>query len=69
MADKSNEIIKFIIDSSIQHLENLKTAGLDARYTLGEKIAYVEILEIIQRSDKENKFGLDFNIEEKYPVD
>lgn len=37
-------------------------------YVLGQKTAYVEVLEILQRWDKSSLYGLDYNIEIKYPI-
>ena len=34
----------------------------------GEKFAYVECLEMIQEWEKADEYGLDYDIEEKYPV-
>ena len=37
-------------------------------YVLGLKTAYVEVLEILQKWKKFAEYGLDYNIEAKYPL-
>ena len=48
-------------------LEEIDKEKLDD-FLYGEKTAYVECLEIIQEWKKAKAFGLDFDIEKKYPL-
>lgn len=68
MADKSSEFIRNLIKLSTDSLDNLYASDISNNYTRGEKIAFVEILEIIQRNDKDNLYNLNYKIEEKYPI-
>lgn len=56
----------FII-SYTQYLDELNATPRND-FTIGEMTAYVETLEILQRWEKANLYGLDFIIEDKYKI-
>ncbi len=65
----AEEILEEMIDLFQSYLneierENLRNTG----FLYGEKTAYVECLEIIQQWEKADKNGLDYDIEEKFPL-
>ena len=48
-------------------LEELKSTAKDG-FTYGEKPAYAECLEIIQLREESESNGLDYEIEERFPL-
>ena len=57
------------ITSSLEELQNSEESGELDLYGEGAKAVYVELLEFIQQRWKESEEqGLDFDIEERFPV-
>ena len=57
------------IASSLEELQNSEESGELDLYGEGAKAVYVELLEFIQQRWKESEEqGLDFDIEERFPV-
>lgn len=52
------------------YLEELKETNISDKnqFCYGERTAYTECLEIIQYWEKAKEYGLDFDIEGKYPL-
>lgn len=68
---KAEEVLKIMIGTFLAALEDIVelTESEDERNVFyGMKTVYVESLEIIQRWDLATAYGLNFNIEDKYPV-
>ena len=63
----AEETIIYLIELYIQYLEELNAAPRND-FTIGEMTTYVETLEILQRWEKANCYGLDFVIEDKYKI-
>ena len=65
----AQEILQYMIKLLIEYLEELSTMDkLYDDFIYGEKIAFIECLELIQLWEDAAKNGLDFNIEKKYPL-
>ncbi len=65
------EVLEHLIDLLSYYLKDLSnlSRGIDNKnFTDGLKTAYVECLEIIQMWEGAKEHGLDWNIEEKFPV-
>ena len=64
------ETLNYIIDLFLYYLENLEVENNPEKeqFISGERIAYIECLEIIQYWKHARSNGLDFNIEERFPV-
>lgn len=64
------ETLRYIIELFLDYLENLSGAHCPGKeqFISGERTAYVECLEIIQFWEHARKYGLDFDIEAKFPV-
>ena len=57
------------ITSSLEELQNSEESGELDLYGEGAKAVYVELLEFIQQRWRESEEqGLDFDIEERFPV-
>ena len=63
----AEETIIYLIELYTQYLEELNAVPRND-FTIGEMTAYVETLEILQRWEKANLYGLDFVIEDKYKI-
>ena len=63
----AEETIIYLIQLYTQYLEELNAVPRND-FTVGEMTAYVETLEILQRWEKANRYGLDFVIEDKYKI-
>ena len=63
----TEETIIYLIELYTQYLEELNAVPRND-FTVGEMTAYVETLEILQRWEKANRYGLDFVIEDKYKI-
>ena len=59
-------ILEYLIELLEYYLKELN--GMEGDFFTGEKYAYVECLEIMQEWEKANKFGLDYMIEERFPL-
>lgn len=62
------EIYDYLKELLLFYLEDLKDVKEDALFAYGEKTAYTECLEILQCWEHAATKGLDFDIEEKYPL-
>ena len=64
------EILNYIIELFISYLENLAEEHDPDKeqFVSGERVAYTECLEIIQCWEYARINGLDFDIEERFPV-
>lgn len=66
--DKSAEkILKYLIELLQFYLEELSGYEED-QFSLGEKYAFAECLEIIRFWKKSERFGLDYDVEERFPL-
>jgi len=63
----AKEILVEMINTFTEYLEEIASAETN-EFLYGEKTAFVECLEIIQEWEYSKVFGLDFDIEKKYPL-
>ena len=63
----SKEILIYLIETLLFYLEELSEGDMDF-FVYGEKTAYVECLEILKGWEESTYHGLDFEIEEVYPI-
>lgn len=68
--DDAEEVLKYMIALFLSYLEEFseELPGDNKDFIEGERTAYVECLEIIQNWEKASVYGLDFNIENRYPL-
>ena len=67
--DRSAEgILKYLIDILEEDLEELNTLEVVDDFSNGEKHACVECLEVIREWEKAEDYGLDYDIEERFPL-
>lgn len=67
----AEEILTMMMDCLISNLEECEEEeqkGKLSEFAYGSKTAYVEMLELIQRWEKAEEYGLDWDIEENFPV-
>ena len=65
----AEEILVQMIELFQEYLDEIQSATkCDDDFFYGEKTAYVECLEIIQQWYHAKQNGLNYNIEEKYPL-
>lgn len=66
----ADETLRYLIELFLEYLESFKNDPdfKNEKFIVGERIAYVECLEIIQYWEFAEINGLDFDIESKYPV-
>ena len=64
----ARETLLAITELLLYYAEELRDATPQSGFAYGAKTAYVECLEMIQLWDSAHKFGLDFEIESKYPL-
>jgi len=66
----AEEILQNLIELLLEYLEELKNFKEEdgQLFCYGERVACTECLEVIQELDKAKLFGLDFDIEQKYPL-
>ena len=66
----ADEILVDLLDKIIVSLEEIEDGNLkeDKNFILGEKVAFIECLEIIKRWEKARAIGFDFNVRERYPL-
>lgn len=69
-AGRTGKSADMILIYLIELLEGylLEINDTDEDFPTGEKYAYVECLEIIQQWDKAREAGLDYDIEERFPI-
>ena len=63
----AKEILIYLTETLLFYLEELSDIDKNA-FTNGEKTAFVECLEILQHWNESTLYGLDFDIEGKYPI-
>ena len=68
--ENAKKTLKRIIGLLLLYLEELSPVQdlPNEQFQYGEKIAYTECLEWLQQWRKSKKYGLDFNIEKRYPL-
>ena len=66
MKSAKDVLIEMIVTFK-EYIEEIETERQDL-FLYGEKTAYVECLEMIQEWEEFKTFGLDFDIEKKYPL-
>lgn len=66
----ANELLIFLISLLTSYLEELSfSSALDEnQFCYGEKIAYTECLEWLQEWEFAEAYGLDFDIENRFPL-
>lgn len=66
----ATETLNYIIELFVSYLENLAEEHDtdNEQFISGERLAYIECLEIIQFWECARMNGLDFDIEERFPV-
>ena len=67
----AEEVLQFLIDEGLNSLEDLNQIELNGDLTpfqFGLRTATVAYMEIIQRWEKAEENGLDFDIEDEFPV-
>lgn len=65
----AEETIKHLIELVQLNLEELEAATeIDNLFLHGEKVAYVECLEVLQKWECAVDLGLDYDIEERFPI-
>ncbi|MBQ8885909.1 MAG: hypothetical protein IJY62_06050 [Clostridia bacterium] len=57
-----------IFQEYLNYLNDRDETDKDFEFYSGEKTAYVECLEIIQSWEQAKKHGLNFNVEQRYPL-
>lgn len=66
----SEEVLKMMIEILLSYIEELfeykLQKGTEMQY--GERLAYTECLEMIQTWKYASVYGLDFDIEKRYPL-
>lgn len=63
------ETLDFILSSLLLALKELSSPSLEKDpFCYGEKTAYVECLEWLQRWEKAESHGLNFKIERRFPL-
>ena len=63
----AKEILIEMIVTFTEYIEEIESEKQDM-FLYGEKTAYVECLEMIQEWEECKTYGLDFDIEKKYPL-
>lgn len=61
----AEEVLKEILSNG---LECLKELSVHDEFSNGQRYVFVELLEILQKWEKAEEYGLTFNIEEKFPL-
>ena len=67
----AEEVLVFMIERLLGYIEELKEYQDEAgeQFEYGERVAYTECIEWIESWEKSKERGLNFNIEEKYPIE
>ncbi|MBE5737875.1 MAG: hypothetical protein E7348_05685 [Clostridiales bacterium] len=67
---KAKEVLELMISVLLRYLEEMKEfQDIDSeQFEYGERVAYVECLEYVQLWERSKEYGLDFDIEKKYPL-
>ena len=66
----AKKTLEMMIEVLLMYLEELSDVQdkPNEQFVYGEKLAYTECLEWIQVWNKAEKYGLDFDIEKRYPL-
>ena len=65
----ANELLEFMIASLLIALEELSSSASEKDpFCYGEKTAYVECLEWLQQWEHAEIHGLNFNVENRFPL-
>ena len=66
----ADELLIFLISLLTSYLEELSSASAadSDLFCYGEKTAYAECLEMLQRWEHAERNGLDFNVEKRFPL-
>ena len=67
MGRTAEEVLEYMKELLEVYLAELNGYEKNA-FAYGEKTAYVECLEVIQLWEKAQTFGLDYDIEPRYPI-
>lgn len=67
MGRTAEEVLEYMKELLEVYLSELNGYEKNA-FAYGEKTAYVECLEVIQLWEKAQTFGLDYDIEQRYPI-
>ena len=65
----SNDVLRTLAEHILSSLDELTAAALGGDFILGQKYAYVECLELLQRLASPSELHIDFVIEDKYPLE
>lgn len=70
MKQSADEVLKDMIGLLLQYVDELSKEQSDknAEFAYGERTAYTECLEMLQKWENAEAAGLDFDVEEKYPL-
>ncbi len=68
MRKTADDILVYLIELLTLCLDELQGCSKKDEFTYGEKTAYVECLEVIQRWSRAKEFGLNYDIEKRYPI-
>ncbi len=64
----AEETLKYLIVALTRNLTELQTCPQTTEFIYGEKTAYVECMEWLQRWQHAEKNGLDYEIEKRFPL-
>lgn len=66
----AERLLREMIKRLLEYIEELSQYGnaKEHQFAYGERTAYTECLEWIQTWSNAEKYGLNFNIEERYPL-
>lgn len=65
---EKNDVLRALAEHILSSLDELTDAALEGDFILGQKYAYVECLELLQRLANPSELHIDFAIEDKYPL-
>ena len=68
MRRKADDILAYMISLLTLSLDELQSCDKHNEFAYGEKTAYVECLEVIQDWNRAKEFGLNYDIEKRYPL-
>lgn len=66
---EKNDVLRALAEHILSSLDELTDAALEGDFILGQKYAYVECLELLQRLVVPSELHIDFVIEDKYPLE
>ncbi len=65
---KDEEILIYLIRRLEDNLLELSGSEAGDEYAYGQKVAYAECLEIIRHWKDARKYGLDYEVEDRFPI-